>query len=352
MRRLLAATLVAVMLTAALPIMTSATAPGAAAAAHNGLKIAIIDTGIDATHQEFGPGQIVAWKDFTDVPSATPVDNHGHGTATASLAAGLNVGACGGGPDRQKKSFAPGADLIIGRVGDDNGDIEGDLDDAIDWAVSEGADVISVSIGSIAPLPVDGSQAFDRARAAGVLTVVAAGNGAGNLGLVPFPSWLAFYGNERANLVVGTATWQGSAPASISGNSDPDLVSWGVNQCVALTNTNSYEIGTGTSYAAPMVAGMALTVLGEARANGHDLAPAELERLISFSATNIPTVSYHREGLGYVLDNEFATMMAHAAAGTLPDYTAQGTHAEIDLAFHDFKEAWLQRITTSIPFLV
>ncbi|HWH09365.1 MAG TPA: S8 family serine peptidase, partial [Candidatus Thermoplasmatota archaeon] len=127
--------------------------PASGAATTDPLRIAVIDTGIDASHPEFAPGQVVAWRDFTPERSATPKDGHGHGTATASLVAGRNVGGCGSDALRPKLSFAPGAQLVVARVGNDKGEVVGNIDAAFDWAVAQGADVISMSIGGIAPLP-------------------------------------------------------------------------------------------------------------------------------------------------------------------------------------------------------
>src|SRR5439155_15188380 len=98
-----------------------------------------------------------------------------------------NAGNCGDNVNAPKLSFAPGASLVIARVGDNSGSITGDIEAAIDWAVAQGADVISMSIGAVVPVPLP-SAAIQRANAAGVIVVVAAGNGVANFGLAPFPA--------------------------------------------------------------------------------------------------------------------------------------------------------------------
>lgn len=296
------------------------------------LRIAVIDTGIDASHPEFAAGQVVAWRDFTAERSPTPKDGHGHGTATASLVAGLNAGSCGNDVTRPKLAFAPGAQLIIARVGDNGGAITGNIDAAFDWAVAQGADVISMSIGGIVPLPAIPAQGAHRAREAGVLVVVSAGNGLANLGLAPYPSWTTSYGNSDDVLSVGSSTRSGGS--STSGNLDPDVTSWGVGVCVARRG-GGYTTMSGTSFAAPLVAGMAGKAMEEARANGQPASADRVERLVLLSATNSQATPYALQGMGFLLDREFPRLVAHARAGTLPDYDAQGQHAVLDRQYHD-----------------
>lgn len=298
------------------------------------LRVAVIDTGIDASHPEFRAGQVVAWKDFTAEASPTPKDGHGHGTATASLVAGLNNGNCGTGLGNQKLSFSPGADLVIARVGTDSGAISGSVTSAINWAVSQGADVISISIGTIVPFPIRG-DAIRAAEAAGVVVVVSAGNGAGNVGTAPYPSWTSSYGNDPYALSVGGGSRSGGTVTSTTGNSDPDVTSWSDSVCVARANVGTYGKMSGTSFSAPLVAGMAGGAIDVARQNGQSDDPVAIKTLLKRSATNNPISPYHREGLGFLLMNEWFRVQAHAAAGTLPDYDAQGAHALADRVYHE-----------------
>jgi Subtilase family len=107
-----------------------------------GIKVAVIDTGLDLTHPAF-VGRLAPaneWKDFVD-GDATPQEvgttanaGFGHGTGVAGII--LQV--------------APKATILPLRVLDQNG--AGDLDNvvaAIDWAVANGAQVINLSLGSV-----------------------------------------------------------------------------------------------------------------------------------------------------------------------------------------------------------
>jgi subtilisin family serine protease len=136
-----------------------------------GVKIAVLDTGIDPTHPDVA-GRIAAAEDFTG--SGDPVDHFGHGTHVASIAAG-NGAASGG----KYKGVAPDATLLNGKVLDDNGNgSSSGIIAGMEWATAQGAKVVNMSFGSG---PGDGtdvvSQAVNRLSSeTGTLFVVAAGN--------------------------------------------------------------------------------------------------------------------------------------------------------------------------------
>lgn len=298
------------------------------------LVVAVLDTGIDPSHPEFAPGQVVAWWDFTadkgqgialpgpgDVmdPRFAPYDWHGHGTATASLVGGANT--ADGVADCGKTSYAPGVALAIAKVVDLDEAVE-PLAPAIRWAVAEaGADVISISISSFVPVPgvLDGAdEAIEEARAAGVLVVVSAGNGVLDLGALPFPSEAGLYGLSPSALVVGSSGRLGpSLSLTDNGNLDPELVAWSQAACVAAAGSTGYVQMTGTSFSAPLVAGAAASVIAEARATGQLDDAGRVETILKHAATD-SLLPYAKEGWGFVSDGEVAAARAAAAAGTLP----------------------------------
>src|SRR6185437_6279 len=136
-----------------------------------GEKIAVLDTGIDATHPDFA-GKILDSADFTGKGSV--VDGNGHGTHVAGLAAGSGAGNPG-----LRRGVAPGASLLIGKVlGDDGFGSDSEVLAGMEWATDHGANVVSMSLGSG---PTDGtdpvSEAVNRLTQQGPLFVIAAGNG-------------------------------------------------------------------------------------------------------------------------------------------------------------------------------
>ncbi|MEA1908369.1 MAG: S8 family serine peptidase [Euryarchaeota archaeon] len=139
----------------------------------SGIVVAVIDTGIDKNHPDLY-GKVIAEKNFVD-DGTTADDQHGHGTHCAGIIAG--TGEASGG---RYKGIAPGALLMNARVLDSEG--QGELSDiiaGIEWAVDNGADVISISAGGSNPGDVQSKpecMTVDAAMDAGVVVCIAAGN--------------------------------------------------------------------------------------------------------------------------------------------------------------------------------
>ncbi|MEV5961272.1 S8 family serine peptidase [Kribbella sp. NPDC051952] len=226
-----------------------------------GVKVAILDTGVDATHPDLA-GRIAESKSFIDGGSA--VDGNGHGTHVASTIAGS--GAASGG---KYKGVAPGASLVIGKVLDDNGDAqESWILEGMQWAATSGAKVVSMSLGTKSPS--DGhdplSQAVeDLTAATGTLFVIAAGNTGPGVSTVVSPGAAA-----SALTVAATDKSDGLAEFSSRGPTldsalKPDIAAPGVDIVAArAAGTNlgtpvgdGYTTLSGTSMATPHVAGSA-----------------------------------------------------------------------------------------------
>ncbi len=102
-----------------------------------GVTVAVLDTGIDASHPAFADVEVIQ-KDFTGEGDG---DAHGHGTHCAGTVFGADT-------DGMRIGVARNVDrALIGKVlGGQGGSTESILD-AITWAVAEGAHVISMSLG-------------------------------------------------------------------------------------------------------------------------------------------------------------------------------------------------------------
>lgn len=105
-----------------------------------GICVAILDTGIDATHPSFD-GLIKA-KNYVDFTDTGLEDNVGHGTHCAGIIFGRPVGGI-------RIAVAPGiSNVLIGKIADTKFEASTVLlQRAIMWAVNEGANIISLSIG-------------------------------------------------------------------------------------------------------------------------------------------------------------------------------------------------------------
>ena len=137
-----------------------------------GITVAVIDSGIDKNHPDL-IGKVVAEKNFL-ADEITADDLLGHGTMVAGIIAGSGAASNG-----RYKGIAPGAKLISVKVIDGKGDGKvSDIIAGIEWAVYNGADVLSLSLGGInlgeTNPPI--TMAADNAAGAGVVVCVAAGN--------------------------------------------------------------------------------------------------------------------------------------------------------------------------------
>ena len=99
----------------------------------------MLDTGYDATHPDLA-GRVPSSGELHDRREV--VDGNGHGTHVASTIAGT------GAAPAAYKGVAPGADLLVGKVLDDDGFGQDSWVIAgMEWAVAQGADVVNMSLG-------------------------------------------------------------------------------------------------------------------------------------------------------------------------------------------------------------
>jgi serine protease len=141
--------------------------PGAWARSRgDGVEVAMIDTGIDATHPELGP-RIVAAIDADESPFGGPatVDENGHGTHVAGLACGASNNGYAG------ASAGFGCGLIVEKSDLSDVSIAASIVDATD----RGAEVINMSFGGPSSSPVI-REAIDYAWARDVVMVASASN--------------------------------------------------------------------------------------------------------------------------------------------------------------------------------
>ena len=226
-----------------------------------GTTLAILDSGVDGTHPDLA-GRVVAEENFSFAEDA--VDRLGHGTHVASIAAGTGAASEG-----EHSGVAPGAQIISGKVVDDNG--FGFMSEAIvgmEWAAPQ-ADVVNMSLGY--GLGSDGtdpvSLAVDALTAQhDALFVVAAGNSGPGGGSVEFP------GAADAALTVGAvdgddvvADFSSRGPLEDSYELKPEVAAPGVDVVAARAAEGvlgdpvdeDYVAMSGTSMAAPHAAGAA-----------------------------------------------------------------------------------------------
>ncbi|MFF7978128.1 S8 family serine peptidase [Streptomyces sp. NPDC007901] len=238
-------------------------APTAWAAGYNGkgVKIAVLDTGVDATHPDL-KDQVIESKNFTSAADAT--DHFGHGTHVASIAAGTGAKSHG-----KYTGVAPGAKILNGKVLDDtgSGDDSGILA-GMEWAAAQGADIVNLSLGGYDTPEIDPLEAEVNklSKDKGILFAIAAGNEG--------PQSIGSPGSAESALTVGAvdgndklADFSSTGPAA-DGSIKPDVTAPGVDITAAAAkgsvidqevgeNPDGYLTISGTSMATPHVAGAA-----------------------------------------------------------------------------------------------
>ncbi|MFI0235310.1 S8 family peptidase [Streptomyces sp. NPDC016845] len=226
-----------------------------------GTKVAVLDTGVDTDHPDL-KGRVAESRNFTD--SADADDHQGHGTHTTSTVGG--TGAASGG---KKRGVAPGTTLLNGKVLDDGGSgATSWIIAGMQWAVDEGADVVSMSLGN--PDELDCSDPMSQATqelarsAENTLFVIAAGNSGPSLNTVSSP------GCVPEVLTVGavdrddsTASFSSRSPVRRMHTLKPEIAAPGVAISAAAAGGRgpyAYQSMSGTSMATPHVAGAAAIV--------------------------------------------------------------------------------------------
>jgi subtilisin len=209
-----------------------------------GIKVMVIDTGVDQTHPDL-LANIKGGKDFVNGDS-NPDDDNGHGSHVAGTIAAVDntIGVIG---------VAPGADLYAAKVLNRRG--SGWLSDVafgIDYARTTGMHVANMSLGASSGASTL-ETACDAAAAAGVLLCAAAGNsGDGN----ETDTELGYPAAYASCVAVG-ATDSSDEVASFSNSGDfVDFSAPGVS-IPSTFKDGQYTTYSGTSMATPHVAGMA-----------------------------------------------------------------------------------------------
>jgi len=279
--------------------------------------IAIVDSGIDAGRPEFA-GRIAASVNLSQLSGNSPGDGRGHGTFVAGIAAGKLPGHDGA---------APNAKIVSIDVMDDQGMARtSDVIAAADWILANkaqyGIRVANFSLhSSVANSfmydPLD--KAVERLWFNGVVVVVAAGN----YGYPDRPSGVPFApGNDPFVITVGASdtgksvsTWDDTAAPwsawgyTLDGFAKPDLAAPGRYMVGPVPTTATlyteradhvvepgYMELSGTSFAAPIVTGIAALVLGR----HPTFSPDQVKGALMAGAKPMPRAKDMSEGVGEV----------------------------------------------------
>jgi subtilisin family serine protease len=277
-----------------------------------GRVVAVVDTGVDASHDDFGGRVLPGWDFVDDDPYAS--DPHGHGTHVAGTIAAArdnDIGVAG---------VAPDARILPLRVlGPDGSGLVSDIVKAYEYAHDHGVRVVNASLGSTSPSPTEETaiETYDE-----ITFVVAAGNG-GNDGIgddnddpdeAEYPC-----AYDSTNIVCVGASRHDDAPAEFSnfGETTVDVFAPGYG-IMSTVPGDDYGWSDGTSMATPHVAGEAALLL----ARNPELEPDDIKAAVIGSAdyenalnhlsvsngranawAALTTIDYDTDGISDGLDN-------------------------------------------------
>ena len=210
-----------------------------------GVKVAVVDTGIDLTHPDLA-ANIVGGYNAID-PTKSPTDDNGHGTHVSGIIAGIDntIGVLG---------VAPRASLLAVKVLNRQGSgYYSDIIEGIGWSVDNGAQVINMSLGGTYDSTALHS-AIVSAVNAGVVVVAAAGNSGPGDNTVGYPA-------KYPEVIAVSATTSSNTIASYSSRGpEVDLAAPG-SSIFSTYKGGAYQTLSGTSMASPHVAGAVALVI-------------------------------------------------------------------------------------------
>lgn len=265
----------------------------------NDVVIAVVDTGIDASHIDLGGGKVIGWYDAVN-GLTSPYDDEGHGTHVASIAAGTGDGDPG-----IQTGVAPGAALVGVKVLNNNGSGNvAHISQGLEWVYNHldthKINVVNISISTQASYSNVSSIIgwINKIKSAGVPVFVAAGNEGNGYHNGVF---LGRYYDTLSTLAKYTSTSVGSIKDPYEGgwglsefssrgrgSQGPYIVTAGEDIRAAKANsTREYETLSGTSMACPMVAGIYALMYDAAYSRG-------VSSSINFSAFDMGPDGYDK----------------------------------------------------------
>ena len=224
--------------------------------------VAVIDSGVDMAHPEFG-GVIADSFDTLD-PAEPP---HSHGTAIAGAIAAHS----------RLMGVAPSAKILAIRAfGESKGSAEGttfNILKSLDWAVSKGAQIINMSFAG--PRDPALSRSLAAARQKGVVLIAAAGNAG--------PKSPPLYPAADSNVIAVTATDSDDKLFNASNRGEHIAIAAPGVDILLPSPGASYQVTSGTSFAAAHVSGIAALMLERKR----DLKPDAVRRILISTAKDL-----------------------------------------------------------------
>lgn len=249
-----------------------------------GIKVGIVDTGVDKTHLKGDLSGVVKAKDFTRSRFGF-YDRQGHGSHVSG-----HIGARKNG--KGIEGIASECEIYHAKgLGDQGFGTESQLANAIDWLISEDVDIISLSLGGGYSQQIE--DACKRAADAGIIVFAALGNDGNNGDGHP--------GNSKYTFGIAAVDYDMNIANFSSRSKMAFLSGYGVN-VVSCTLNGNYAKFSGTSMATPDQAGIAALLLGYFKKVGVEIkGNADYWRAIKPSMIDLGAPKWDREyGNGFL----------------------------------------------------
>ena len=213
-----------------------------------GIKVVILDTGIDARHPDLAPNVKGA---VSFVPDETPHDGNGHGTHAAGIVAAAETGA-------GIIGVAPAASLYNVKVLANSGSGQWSwMISGIQWCISNRMDIVSIQFGA-ASMPTAVELICNAAWAKGLLVIATAGVGGPDMGTVAAPA-------RFKNVIAVSAVDSADVITRFSGRGpEVELCAPGIN-VLSTKPGGEYQSWSGTAGACAHVSGAAAVAWGSHR---------------------------------------------------------------------------------------
>ena len=299
--------------------------------AQKNIKIAVIDSGIDLSHQDLI--NRIADRGYNFVSSNTNISDmntNSHGTAVSGVIASETdneIGITGVGGKYDIKI------LPLKTVNYSGYCYLSDVIKAIDYAIEQGVDVINLSLGSNKFSEIENAT-IQKAIESGIVVVASAGN-EGTTDLM-FP---ASYDNV---ISVGSINEQENVSTFSNHNSNIDVVAPGENMLTCKLS-NSYGSYAGTSFSAPIVSGMA----GLLKAVNPELTPLQIENIIHISSQDLGAPG-RDDYYGYGLVNFNNAIDLISPTDITNNLTTNTSNKQIDLAWEEVQGSTAYNVYRSI----
>lgn len=253
----------------------------------NGITVAILDTGVDATHPDLAGQLVPGWNMFDN--NADTTDVYGHGTMVAGVVGAASDNTIG------VSSLAWQAKIMPVRISGTDGMASiSTIADGLVWAADHGARVANISYAVSGYATVQNAAQYMKNK--GGVTVVSAGN-SGALDSSPADDTMISVSATDSNDV--KTSWSTYGP--FVDVSAPGAGIW------TTTRGGGYSAVSGTSFSSPATAGTVTLML----AANPKLNPVDVENLLKTTVVDLGTAGWDQNyGFGRV--NTFAAVQAAA----------------------------------------